>query len=275
MDEELLKEEKVKTAGTVKTTAAGSDYEYAMETLKEAEKTLPQFKSSYDDEISELYRKIVNRREFRYDAASNPVYGSYRDRYVREGELAMRNTVGQTAALTGGYASTYSEAAGQQQYDAYLKKLNDVLPELYSDAYERYTEEGEALKDSFDITMTAAKNEYDRYRDRVSDSKFVSEFASEQYNSAFEQRQKLYDNLYKLISQTGYQPSDEQLGEAGMTKEQAQALRKEYLRVNHLSEDGSEAGAGYSGMAYEDIPKPKSVLDMLRERAEGDHRPHR
>ena len=274
MDEELLKEEKVKTAGTVKTAAADYDYEYAMQTLKEAEKTLPQFKSSYDDEISELYRKIVNRREFRYDAASDPVYGSYRDRYVREGELAMRNTVGQTAALTGGYASTYSEAAGQQQYDAYLKKLNDVLPELYSDAYERYTEDGEALQDSFDLTMTAAKNEYDRYRDRVSDSKYVSEFASEQVNSAFEQRQKLYDNLYKLISQTGYQPSDEQLNEAGMTKEQAQALRKEYLRVNHLSEDGS-GGAAYAGTAYEDIPKPKSVVDMLRERAEGDHRPQR
>ena len=275
MDEELLKEEKVKTAGTVKTAAADYDYEYAMQTLKEAEKTLPQFKSSYDDEISELYRKIVNRREFRYDAASDPVYGSYRDRYVREGELAMRNTVGKTAALTGGYASTYSEAAGQQQYDAYLQKLNDVLPELYSDAYERYTEEGEALKDSFDITMTAAKNEYDRYRDRVSDSKYVSEFASERYNSAFEQRQKLYDNLFQLISKTGYEPSEEQLGEAGMTKEQAQALRKEYLRVNRLSEDGSTGGGGSVGTAYEDIPKPKSVLDMLRERAEGDHRPHR
>ena len=36
------------------------------------------------------------------------------------------------------------------------------------------------------------------------------------------------------------------------------------------------AGEGGSvGTAYEDIPKPKSVLDMLRERAEGDHRPHR
>ena len=59
-----------------------------------------------------------------------------------------------------------------------------------------------------------------------------------------------------------------------MTKEQAQALRKEYLRVNHLSEDGS-GGAAYAGTAYEDIPKPKSVVDMLRERAEGDHRPQR
>ena len=272
MDEELLKEEKVKTAAAG--SAAGYDYEYAMQTLKEAEKTLPQFKSSYDDERSELYRKIVNSREFRYDAASDPVYGSYRDRYVREGELAMRSTVGQAAALTGGYASTYSEAAGQQQYDAYLKKLNDVLPELYADAYERYTEERDALKDSFEITMTAAKNEYDRYRDRVSDSKYVSEFAAEQYNSAFEQRQKLYDNLFQLISKTGYEPSEDQLSEAGMTKEQAQALRKEYLRVNNLSEDGS-GGDAYAGTAYEDIPKPKNVLDILRERAAGDHRPQR
>ena len=49
MDEELLKEEKQIAAGTVKSAAAGSeislDYENTMKTLKEAEKTLPQFKS--------------------------------------------------------------------------------------------------------------------------------------------------------------------------------------------------------------------------------------
>ena len=49
-----------------------------------------------------------------------------------------KSTMGQAAALTGGYGSSYSQAVGQEQYGAYLEKLGNVMPQLYSAAYSRY-----------------------------------------------------------------------------------------------------------------------------------------
>ena len=42
----------------------------------------------------------------------------------------MKDTMGQAAALTGGYGSSYAESSAQQQYDAYLQQLGDIVPEL-------------------------------------------------------------------------------------------------------------------------------------------------
>ena len=42
--------------------------------------------------------------------------------------------MGQAAALTGGYGSTYGEQVGQQAYNAYLQNLNDIVPQLQQQA---------------------------------------------------------------------------------------------------------------------------------------------
>jgi guanine deaminase len=57
---------------------------------------------------------------------------------MQQGQQAMRDTMGQAAALTGGYGNTYAQQAGEQAYAAYLSRLNDVLPELYGEAYNRF-----------------------------------------------------------------------------------------------------------------------------------------
>lgn len=249
MDEELKEEqteEKVRIE-SVKSAAPTVSYTDTMEALKQAESTLPEFSSSYDDEIKELYGKIINRREFSYSPNDDPVYGSYRDRYIRDGRLAMRDTMGKAAALTGGYASSYGQAVGQQQYEAYLQKLNDVLPELYEDAYGRYKDEGNALMKQYEMTVDAAKDEYDRHRDNVSDAKYGLEMTNKLNQQSYERVQEAYSRLYQMISKTGYEASDEELEAAGMSREQAEALRYEFMRVNKLlpvagGGDGSNIG---------------------------------
>ena len=126
-------------------TQSGSAYGSVMEALQRAEQSLPDLSTSYDSEIRSLYEKIVNRPAFSYDASTDPLYGMYRDSYVREGSLAMRDTIGRSAALTGGYGSSYAQSVGQQQYGEYLRKLGDVMPELYGAAYKRWQAEGDAL----------------------------------------------------------------------------------------------------------------------------------
>lgn len=127
IEKEQAGEERARTQ-VLRAQETGTKYESTMETLRQAEQELPSFSGSYDDEIGRLYDRIINREGFRYDMNSDPLYMSYRDRYAREGRLAMKNTMGQAAALTGGYGSSYSQAVGQEQYGAYLEKLGNVMP---------------------------------------------------------------------------------------------------------------------------------------------------
>ena len=127
------------------------------------------FRSDYDGEIGGLYRQISSRGPFTYDAAADPLYGQYRERYAQEGRQAMRDAMGQAAALTGGYGSSYGQAVGQQQYDAYLRRLNEVLPELYRTALDRWDAEGDRLTQRLQLAGQLRQNEYAQYRDAVGD----------------------------------------------------------------------------------------------------------
>lgn len=224
----------------------GSDGAYGstMEALRRAETSLPDLTTSYDGEIRSLYEKIVNRPAFRYEAESDPLYGMYRDRYVREGSLAMRDTIGRSAALTGGYGSSYAQSVGQQQYDAYLQKLNDVMPELYGAAFKRWQAEGEAMSDQLGHATALAQDEYGRKRDKRS-------MAADIEKKDYDRRWAAYQSLISVIAQSGYQPSDQELAETGMSRALADALLKEFQRTRTAGGGGGgyfrTGSGGYSG----------------------------
>lgn len=224
-----------------KSAAASPAYAGTMAALRQAEKELPDFTSSYDGEIGRLFERITQRPQFTYDAESDPLYGAYRDRYVREGRLAMRDTMGQAAHLTGGYGSSYGQAVGQQQYGAYLQKLGDAMPELYGAALKRWQAEGEQLSGQLAAAQSMAQTEYGRARDKA-------QRAAEIEQKGYDRRQTVYKNLVEIISKSGYAPNAGELAEAGMSKEQADALRQEYLRANNLLPGGG--GGGYGGINY-------------------------
>ena len=96
------------------------------------------YTSRWDKELDALYDQIANRKAFSYDLGADPMYRQYREQYQSAGRLAMENTMGAAASLTGGYGSSYSQQAGQQAYNAYLQKLNEVVPELYAQARSQY-----------------------------------------------------------------------------------------------------------------------------------------
>lgn len=101
----------------------------------------PTWTPKYESEIEDILDEIGNRDPFEYDLMDDPMYQQYRDSYIREGKRAMEDTAAQTAAMTGGYGSTYGATAAQQSYDRYLEGLNDVVPQLEQTAYGRYRDE--------------------------------------------------------------------------------------------------------------------------------------
>lgn len=168
------------TAPTTKPTTTQSNtqaqnattYNNTMQALQTQEYSAPSFSSDYDEQINDLYNKIVSREPFKYDYASDPMYGNYQQQYMQQGQQAMRDTMGQAAALTGGYGSSYGQAVGQQQYDAYLQRLNDVLPELYGNAYNVWADEGAQLQTQLGLASALRDNQYQQYRDAVGDQQY-------------------------------------------------------------------------------------------------------
>lgn len=255
IEKEQAGEERARTQ-VLHAQESGTDYKSTMETLRQAEQELPSFSGSYDDEIGRLYDRIINREGFRYDMNSDPLYMSYRDRYAREGRLAMKNTMGQAAALTGGYGSSYSQAVGQEQYGAYLEKLGNVMPQLYSAAYSRYKSEGDALSEKYAMAVKRGESEYNRYRDRFSDAKAQQELGYKLEQQDYERQQKAFQTLMSLISSTGYEANEDDLKQSGMSQAQADAIRNEFLRKNGLLDTGgTSSGAWYGGYASKEQTK--------------------
>lgn len=164
----------------------GSTVQQAQAYLNQVQSRRPgSYESQWDGELTELYNRIANRKPFSYDLGTDPVYQQYREQYQRQGRLAMQDTMGQAAALTGGYGSTYGEQVGQQAYNAYLQNLNDIVPDLYNAAYNRYRDEGTDLYNQYGLLSDRENQAYSRYRDTVNDYYADLSDARSAYDSAY------------------------------------------------------------------------------------------
>lgn len=101
----------------------------------------PTWTPQYQEQISQILGEISGRDPFEYNMNEDPLYQQFRDQYIREGQRAMRDSAAQSAAMTGGYGSTYGAIAAQQAYDQYLAGLNDKVPQLEQMAYGKWTDE--------------------------------------------------------------------------------------------------------------------------------------
>ena len=149
------------------TAANDGAYRAARAKLAEIEGARPEYAGSYDEDILRAYERILGREAFRYSPGDDALYQQYADRYAAAGKLAMRDTMGQAASLTGGYGSSYGQAAGQQSYDAWLQGLGDIALEMYDRAYGRYADEGRALREEYELASSLGESEYGRYRDAL------------------------------------------------------------------------------------------------------------
>lgn len=233
-------------------------FQQAWSALEYTKQNKPTYNNSYEAQINDVYAQIVNRDKFTYNVNEDALYRQYRDQYAQMGQLAMRDTMGQAAALTGGYGSSYGQSVGQQQYNAYLQQLNDVVPELYGMAYQQYQDQGDALLNQYGMLAQMADDEYGKYQDAVNNYynnlNYQKSLADDAYNRGYSDwyasldlQQNAYDNLAGLITNTGYTPSEAELAEAGMSSAQAAAYKSIYDKNNPVTTSSSGSGGGGNG----------------------------
>ena len=268
---------------------ASSDaaYQQALAALQQASATVPTYQASYDDQLQEIYDKIVNRDKFSYDLNSDALYQQYADQYQMMGQQAMMDTMGQAAALTGGYGNSYASTAGNQAYQTYLQQLNDVVPELYGMALDQYNAEGDKLLTQYSMLRDMADDEYGKHQDALSqywqNVSYLKQNADDAYdrgytdwlnsyqmgvdaeNTAYSKQQAEYEKLVSLITSTGYAPTVAELEAAGMSKDQAAAYSDYFNKQNAKATTGGTSDGSYRSGGYDNGSVSTQAIKNMQE----------
>lgn len=171
------------------------------------------YQSAYTPQMQAQFEAIMNRQPFAYDVGSDAAFKQMQDMYTQQGRMAMMDTMGKAAELTGGYGNSYAQGAGQGAYNQYLQQLYAMAPEYEQRAFSRYQQEGADMLDRYNMMAAREENEYGRYMDSV--NQYYAEL-----DRAQQAADKLYDREYgEFMDRQNYQMA---LDEAAFQREQYQ-----------------------------------------------------
>ena len=207
---------------------------------------------TYGKSVDAALQKILKRDKFQYDVNGDALYQQYKDRYMQQGKQAMMDTMGQAAALTGGYGNSYAQQVGQQTYQGYLQGLNDKVPELYQLALDRYNQEGTDLLNQYSLLADRSDTEYSRYRDSVGDWQTQRDYLANRYNN---ERNFDYTGFRDQVSDEQWQKNfdealrqyNENLAEQKRQYDATMAENKRQFDAQMAYKASSGGGSGSSG----------------------------
>ena len=142
-----------------------------------------EYQSQFQTGLNDLAGQLQNREKFQYDVNSDALYQQVAQNYLQQGQQAMMDTMGQAAAMTGGYGNSYAQTAGQQMYNQHLLGLNELVPQYQQMALQQYQMEGDDLLNQYNLMLQQEESAYGRYQDALS-----------RYYADLDRMQNAYDN---------------------------------------------------------------------------------
>ena len=161
-----------------------------------------EYTSRWQQQLDAAMDKILNREAFSYDLNGDALYRQYKDRAVKNGRLAMMDTMGQAAAMTGGYGSSYAQSAGQQAYQKQMDTLTDQAAQLYDRARQDYDRQGQTDRDRYDLLRQRENSSYNQYKQSVTSGETENQRLWDRYDSL---RQQEYQAQRDLIEDQQWQ----------------------------------------------------------------------
>lgn len=234
----------------------------------------PTYENAFAQQQKDLLDRILNREDFAWSKETDPQWSSYKKSYLREGDRATANALAQASAASGGRPSSYAANAATQAGDYYATKLNDVIPTLYQQAYERYLDEyNMKLKDLNAVNqqeqLDYAKyldrlgqfntdrgfayqnyaDNYDRLRSQLADVQGQDQIDYARYLDEVSRQQTAQDSIrgqVDAILAAGGSPSANLVSESGYSSEYVKALEDAY-RKQEAEKAAKKSGSGGGG----------------------------
>lgn len=234
----------------------------------------PTYENTFAQQQKDLLDRILNREDFSWSKETDPQWSSYKKSYLREGDRATANALAQASAASGGRPSSYAVNAATQAGDYYATKLNDVIPTLYQQAYERYLDEyNMKLKDLNTVNqqeqLDYAKyldrlgqfntdrgfayqnyaDDYDRLRSQLADVQGQDQIDYARYLDEASRQQTAQDSIRSQVDAilaAGGSPSANLVSESGYSSEYVKALEDAY-RKQEAEKAAKKNGSGGGG----------------------------
>ena len=234
----------------------------------------PTYENAFAQQQKDLLDRILNREDFSWSKETDPQWSSYKKSYLREGDRATANALAQASAASGGRPSSHAVNAATQAGDYYATKLNDVIPTLYQQAYERYLDEyNMKLKDLNTVNqqeqLDYAKyldrlgqfntdrgfayqnyaDDYDRLRSQLADVQGQDQIDYARYLDEVSRQQTAQDSIRSQVDAilaAGGSPSANLVSESGYSSEYVKALEDAY-RKQEAEKAAKKSGSGGGG----------------------------
>lgn len=234
----------------------------------------PTYENAFAQQQKDLLDRILNREDFSWSKETDPQWSSYKKSYLREGDRATANALAKASAASGGRPSSYAVNAATQAGDYYATKLNDVIPTLYQQAYERYLDEyNMKLKDLNAVNqqeqLDYAKyldrlgqfntdrgfayqnyaDDYDRLRSQLADVQGQDQIDYARYLDEASRQQTAQDSIRSQVDAilaAGGSPSANLVSESGYSSEYVKALEDAY-RKQQAEKAAKKSGSGGGG----------------------------
>lgn len=232
----------------------------------------PTYENAFAQQQKDLLDRILNREDFSWSKETDPQWSSYKKSYLREGDRATANALAQASAASGGRPSSYAVNAATQAGDYYATKLNDVIPTLYQQAYERYLDEyNMKLKDLNAVNqqeqLDYAKyldrlgqfntdrgfayqnyaDDYDRLRSQLADVQGQDQIDYARYLDEVSRQQTAQDSIRSQVDAilaAGGSPSANLVSESGYSSEYVKALEDAYRKQEAEKAAKKSSGGG-------------------------------
>ncbi len=192
----------------------------------------PTYENQYQEQQKALLDAIINREDFSWDKDTDPLWPVYKKEYLREGERATADALGQAAAASGGRPSTYAVSAATQAGDYYAAKLNDIIPTLYQQAYDKYLNEYQMKLQDLGAVNSQEQMDYAKYLDRLGQYNTDRGFSYQKYLDGFTRQLQGLDALesaQRLSQEQSLNDFSILQGKLGSLQSQDAADRSAYL----------------------------------------------
>lgn len=195
--------------------------------------------TQYTSQMNQYLDEYLNRDKFTYDADSDAMFQQYLSSAMKSGKTAMQDTMGQAAALTGGYGNSYASSAAAQAYNAYVQDAYNALPEYYQMALDRYNMEGEDLYNKYAMLFDADQAELERY---YNSANMYGSYYDAGYANEFNEWSAKGDGLYNIAA-LAQNRADSGVSEYWTGKEFTQGV-KEFNATLAAASTGSSDSSG-------------------------------
>lgn len=154
------------TALNTKPVVDSQAYQNASSLVEQLSQQLKQ-PGKYTEQLDQILGSIMNRGEFSYDFETDPMFQKMMTAYESAGQKAQENAIARSAALSGGYANSWSQYAGQQAYNEHVQQGYSQLPAYYQLALDAYNAEGNKLMEQYSLLSAEDQKEYDKLLDQL------------------------------------------------------------------------------------------------------------